>query len=63
MGLEQREDMRRRDLAATGYLGEGDPALPAQIGKSCDTAAGARVVGRANDLKPFGQKQFVIEIV
>ena len=62
MGLKQREHVRRRDLAPTRYLGESDPALVAQVSKSCDAAAGARMIRRANDLERFGKQQFVVKI-
>src|SRR5260370_41999359 len=54
--------MRRGDLAASRHDRESDPAFSAQLGKSFDAAAGARMIWSAHDLKPLGKDPFIVEI-
>jgi len=57
MGLKQRKYMRGCDLATPRQHRKRDPAFTAQIGELGDTAAGARMIRRADHLQLFGEQQ------
>src|SRR5687767_7677684 len=62
MRVKQREDVRGRDLAASRYFREGDPALLAELGKLADAPAGERMVGRTHDEQLLGTQQLTFEV-